>query len=83
MMEGKAKGRWTPAFAGVTIFLIPRLNNVIPAKAGIQDSQGDLPPLAGLPPKCRPALVEKSVMRCNLFSDPIKKIGQILKGTPI
>jgi len=42
-------------------------------EAGIQDSQGDLPPLAGLPPKSRPALVEKSEIRCNLFSDLINK----------
>jgi len=40
-------------------------------EAGIQDSQGDLPPLAGLPPKSRPALVEKSEIRCNLFNDLI------------
>jgi hypothetical protein len=46
MMEGKAKRRWTPAFAGVTVFLRPRPNIVIPAKAGIQDSQGN-PPAGG------------------------------------
>jgi len=74
-MEGKVKRRWTPAFAGVTVLLRPRPNNVIPAKAGIQDSQGDLPPLAGLPLKCRLTLVEKSEMLCNLFSDPINTIS--------
>jgi hypothetical protein len=48
MMEGQAKRRWTPAFAGVTFSLQPSPNNVIPAKAGIQDSQGNSPAIGGI-----------------------------------
>jgi hypothetical protein len=47
-MEGQAKRRWTPAFAGVTVFLRPRPDNVIPAKAGIQDSQGNPIAIGGI-----------------------------------
>jgi hypothetical protein len=49
-------------------------------KAGIQDSQGDLPPVAGLPLKSRPALAEKSEMRCDLFSDLIHRLTGGSKG---